>query len=307
MIINNLKKLKQSLNSKEPSIFLFHGVIKKKLNKNSVRNYNLKHIYQNKFEKYIKFLSKNGHAITLNDLTNKNKNKNFKNKYIITFDDGFYNNLKYALPILKKYKTPHTIYLTTNYVDKNLISWIDRIDIAINNCTKKSIYSKIFNKGFRLDKKKNKIIFLNFIRSYSKSLKNIDLNKFAEILLKDLKLNAPKVSNDDLDKKLSWKDVIKMSKNKLTEFGGHSHNHNILGHLNKNNYHLEINKSLNFLSIKAKLNIKHYSYPEGFNTSFNDDIIKILKKNKIKTCVTTLDKNFYKKNYLLKLNRHFVV
>ena len=57
MIINTLKKLKQSLNSKEPSIFLFHGVIKKKLNKNSVRNYNLKHIYQNKFEKYIKFLS----------------------------------------------------------------------------------------------------------------------------------------------------------------------------------------------------------------------------------------------------------
>ena len=114
------------------------------------------------------------------------------------------------------------------------------------------------------------------------------------------------ILDDDLDKKLSWKDVIKMSKNKLTEFGGHSHNHNILGHLSKSNYHSEIKKSLNFLSSKAKLHIKHYSYPEGFNTSFNEDIIKILKRNKIKTCVTTLNKNFFKKNYLLKLSRHFV-
>ena len=53
-------------------------------------------------------------------------------KFIITFDDGFYNNRKYALPILKKYNIPHMIYLTTNYVDKNLISWIDRIDLAID-------------------------------------------------------------------------------------------------------------------------------------------------------------------------------
>ena len=30
--------------------------------------------------------------------------------------------MKYALPVLKKYNVPHIIYITTNYVDKNLIS-----------------------------------------------------------------------------------------------------------------------------------------------------------------------------------------
>ena len=128
MIINSISKLAKNLNSEQLSIYLFHGVIKKD-NKQSIRNYNNKHITQAKFEKYIKFLSSNGQSITLNDI---NKKQNFKKKYIITFDDGFYNNYKYALPILKKYNVPHTIYLTSNYVDKNLISWIDRIDIAVD-------------------------------------------------------------------------------------------------------------------------------------------------------------------------------
>jgi len=148
MIVDSLKKLKQSLNSNNLSIYLFHGVIKKKIKKNSVRNYNSKHIDIIKFEQYVKFLSINGQVITLNDI--HNKNQKFKNKYVITFDDGFYNNYKYAFPVLKKYKIPHIIYLTTNYVDKNLISWIDRIDIAIDSCKQKNIYSNIYKKKFKL-------------------------------------------------------------------------------------------------------------------------------------------------------------
>lgn len=304
MLINNLIKLKKSLNSSDLSIYLFHGVIKKKINKNSIRNYNSKHLYQDKFEKYIKFLSDNGQAITLNDIFDKNQN--FRNKYVITFDDGFYNNYKYALPIMKKYNVPHIIYLTSNYVDKNLISWIDRIDIAIDNCKKKVVYSKIFKKNFKLGSKENKIIFLNFIRNYCKSIKKVDLNKFAEILLKDLKLSAPKTSISDLDKKLDWNCIKKMNENDLTEFGGHSHSHNVLGHLTKSQYTVEINKSLNFLSKKGNLKIKHYSYPEGFKTSFNKEIIDLLKKKKIKTSVTTLLKKQNKKS-LFKLNRFFVI
>lgn len=304
MIINNISKLKKTLNSNNLSIFLFHGVIKDKLKKSTVRNYNSKHIVQKKFENYIKFLSKNGKVITLNDIFDKNRK--FKNNYIITFDDGFYNNYKYALPILEKYKIPHIIYLTTNYVDKNLISWIDRMDIAVDNCKKKSIYSNIFKKIFKLGSKKNKIIFLDFIRNYCKSLKKTDLNNFIEILLNDLKLKSPKTSKNDLDKKLNWKQIIKMSKNNLTEFGGHSHSHNILGHLSKYQYTAEINNSLKFLFKKANLVIKHYSYPEGFKSSYNNNIIKLLKKNKIQTSVTTLLTKQNKKS-LFELNRFFVI
>ncbi len=304
MIINNIQKLKTNLNSNYLSIYLFHGVIKKRISSKSVRNYNFKHMEKKKFENYIRFLSNNGKAITLNDILKKNQK--FKGHYIITFDDGFYNNYKYALPILKKYKVPHIIYLTTNYVDKNLISWIDRVDIAIDRCKRKFVYSSILKKKFVLGKKKNKIIFLNFVRNYCKSLKQTDLNKFTEILLKDLKLYSPKSSSSDLDKKLNWKNVVCMSKNNLTQFGAHSHGHNVLGHMSKSQYKKEINLSLKTLLKNTNIKTEHYSYPEGFESSFNDEIIKFLKKNKIKTGVTTLLPK-QNRNSLFRLNRFFVI
>ena len=196
--------------------------------------------------------------------------------------------------------------MTSNYVDKNLISWIDRVDIAIDRTKKKEIYSKILKKKFKINNKKNKIKFLNYTRNYCKSLKKKDLNEFTDKLLKDINLNSPLKSNNDLDKKLDWKSIIKMNKDKLTVFGGHSHNHNILGHLDEKMWKNEIIKNLKFIENKAMIKVKHYSFPEGFESSFNNKMIKFLKQKGIKTSVTTLTKK-ENINNPYKLNRFFVI
>ncbi|MDP2912864.1 MAG: polysaccharide deacetylase family protein [Candidatus Omnitrophota bacterium] len=42
---------------------------------------------------------------------------------VITFDDGFYNNYRYAYPVLKKYKFPATIFVITDEIGK--AGWMD--------------------------------------------------------------------------------------------------------------------------------------------------------------------------------------
>jgi peptidoglycan/xylan/chitin deacetylase (PgdA/CDA1 family) len=47
----------------------------------------------------------------------------------ITFDDGYANNLKYALPILEKYELPATFFITTIQDTGRDILWPDFIDV----------------------------------------------------------------------------------------------------------------------------------------------------------------------------------
>lgn len=45
----------------------------------------------------------------------------------ITFDDGYANNLSVALPILKKYKLPATVFLTAGYIGQDRLLWPERL------------------------------------------------------------------------------------------------------------------------------------------------------------------------------------
>ena len=51
--------------------------------------------------------------------------------FAVTFDDGFENNYSLAAPILEDLKVPATFYVTTDFIENNTMSWIDRIEYAI--------------------------------------------------------------------------------------------------------------------------------------------------------------------------------
>ena len=80
-------------------------------------------MYKNILLKKILFnnseIIKKGNSISLDDFLYFKKIKKLPpNSYIITFDDGFYNNLSIAIPILEKFNNKAIFYLTTNFIKK---------------------------------------------------------------------------------------------------------------------------------------------------------------------------------------------
>ena len=161
--------MKYFLNKKNNlSIFLFHGVIKKK-NK-GIRNYNCKHIEKKKFLKIIKFLSSKGSCLSLDEIYKiiKYKKKFAKNSYAITFDDGFANNYNVAAPILKKYNLKSTFYFSSELVNKNSMSWIDKVEYAFQKTSTKKILLPWRRKPTEIDNNNKKILVLEEIRKILK-------------------------------------------------------------------------------------------------------------------------------------------
>ena len=123
------------------------------------------------FENQIKYLVNNFKVIDPYELTNIEKIKSTKEKKVlITFDDGYLDNLENALPVLKKYKVNAIIFITTNFIDNNEAPWWDllwdileskddfifegkKFDLLKKKKSKKEIFEYLKNKFFFLKRK----------------------------------------------------------------------------------------------------------------------------------------------------------
>ena len=180
------------------------------------------------------------------------------------------------------------IYLTTNFIDKNKMSWIDRIESIVEHNNDFILNQKWLDEPIQVKNNEDKIFLLEKIRNYVKSTKDIDFDNFADDFCVQFKNNVI-IKDNQIDKKLTWSQIEKLKNSEIFSFGGHSHNHPILSYLSKDELKFELDKSLELIEKKAKLKTIHYSYPEGLLNCFNLNVINELKKRGIKCCPTAID------------------
>ena len=59
---------------------------------------------------------------------------------VLTFDDGYRDNLHVAAPILKRYGLPATLYLTTGYIERGETQWVDQLYTAFRCRTQQELH-----------------------------------------------------------------------------------------------------------------------------------------------------------------------
>ena len=270
-------------------IFLLHGVIEKNLFE--VRNYNKKHILKKKFIKILRLLKKRGNVLSLDEiLYNIKNNINLpKNTYAITFDDGFENNYSLAAPILDDLNLPSTFYFSTDFIESNTMSWIDKIEYCVELKKKGEVYIPWLKRKIQFNSKKSKIYLLENIRYFVKNNFGFDINNFVNHFFNQCNIKIINHSNINIDKKINWKQTSLLKNHRLFKVGGHSHEHLSLGLLSGKESTLQIRKSFRLFKKRINLNLDHYSYPEGRKIDYNKSIITTLKSSGIKLCPTAIE------------------
>ena len=88
-------------------------------------------------------------------------------------------------------------------------------------------------------------------------------------------------SDDPIDKKMNWKQVYEAGKSDFLNIGGHSHTHQILSFLDSSQLAYELDTSINLLKDKADIKPTHYSYPEGLEHCYSENVINELRKREL--------------------------
>lgn len=252
---------------KQPRILMYHRFSGSESNKS---------VSVNLFEKQLKLIKQDFNVLSLNDLIilHVNNKKIPDNSIVLTIDDGYYDFYKYAYPLLKKYSTPATFFITTSFTSQKIWLWPDIIQYVIDNTQVENLIINLnSNKVIDLSKKNS----WERIVQYLISLKNHKRLEFINKLCADAKVNLPAVPTSHYSA-ASWENIYEMSNNGI-EIGCHTLTHPILSSIESNNLlKNEVIDSKKIIEEKLQTEIYSFCFPNGSNKDFNDNVKSIVKK-----------------------------
>ncbi|MCU7615385.1 polysaccharide deacetylase family protein [Chryseobacterium sp. GMJ5] len=109
IVFHFLKNIAGIQRHKSVRILMYHQVLPQSISfKNDLV------VTAENLEEQFKYIKEHFNPVFFKDVQ---ENTFLKNKIIITFDDGYYNNLQYAIPLLEKYRLKATIFIPTKLIE----------------------------------------------------------------------------------------------------------------------------------------------------------------------------------------------
>ena len=262
------------------AIFCLHRVLPDKqfeLENNPLKNLALP---ISSFTDLLHYLNDKYCVLSMDDLV-KHLHGNINEQAVcITFDDGYKDNLTHALPILEEYKTPATIYITTQFPEGDTRIWWHEIWDIIENNARLNIDSN--GEKFYSDRNhRDKVRSFHNLRYLLHNMTVKKQSKFLEYFLgKDIR-------NTYSDLLLNWDEIKHLDNNNLITIGSHTHSHANLVRESFESVQNEMLYSKNLLEEKLNHDVFHLAYPFGTKKEVGSRELMLAKEIGYTTAVTT--------------------
>ena len=232
------------------------------------------------FKELCLFIKKN-YVVLLPSEVESHFNNNKKSAAIISFDDGHYDIIKNALPVLKELEIPFNINIDTEILKTSKPQDFVRVYDILNHCNINEYYnSEFMETSIEVNKSNSVKVEKEFTKILSK-LSVAQRRKFTDNMALDAKMDKSKYS-----KMLSIED-LKLLNGYKVEFGSHSYSHPILTNLSPKEIYFELKTSKNELEAITNQNVNVLAYPNG---AYNKEIDNIAVDMGYKILLKTEDK-----------------
>jgi len=240
-------------------VFCFHGLFDTKKQKDLNYIDPQKNMTVRQFVDFIEYFLKNKYKfIKPEDLLGDLKND--QQYAMITFDDGYFNNML-AINILNDYKIPAVFFISTKNVNENKSFWWD------------IIYKFRIKQGSSIEA----------IRNEQRSLKSFKYAYIDNYIAQNFGIEAFKPWSD-IDRPFSESEIKNLSKSPYISFGNHTHNHSILTNYDKEEIKEELRESNKILfDLTGTLPIS-IAFPNG---NYNKLVVEVTEEAGFRYAFTT--------------------
>lgn len=222
------------------------------------KNYFWNPILPEHFDMLCAYVSRRYHVIRFDQICQFKRQK--KPLIILSFDDGYYDFMEQAMPVLKKYNIPANQNLVIDCLEKNMPIWTERMNILFQYLYENNVNEAAFefpdDKILLRELGGNWTLFYNSV--YKRLLGQESPGRGNLIAAAEQKYGVrPEV------KMMNWTDAASLTGNNI-EIGNHSYTHEVISTLkDPADLHREIIRSKEVLETRLRIPVTIFSYPNG--------------------------------------------
>lgn len=274
---------------RRPRIILYHGI--------SDLDYEKKNsgtIDKDVFQKQIKYLKRYYVNITLSSFISARETGDSlpANGIIITFDDGYENNYRCAVPILRKYGFTASVFINPRYVEmtenkEKVIFWWDIIDYLMEPENSADFISIFEDSGIKLSLSGS---FLSFKDKMKELLKVIPLQTQEKIVNEMKSRFADNIATSKFPSLMNWQQLREL-KQAGVEVGGHTLSHFAVSMLPPDKFPEELVESKKIIEEKLSNSVEAFAFPYGNRNHYSQAAVQVLKEAGYKCALLVLNRD----------------
>ena len=281
------------------SIFCFHRVLPADMIEGSYDPNRELIISTDFFDSFLERLGESHRFCTMDEAVEHLNGNSQELTAHITFDDGYKDNLQYALPILEKHNVPATVYVTTRFAEGDAwMWWFELWEIVEGNQSISYVLNdeQILLQCRSAEEKRNTFKHLR--------------DRFSKMSIATQKEVLHSMAGSDTEKSyydscLHWDEIKWLDQQSLITIGAHTHSHPNLAVESDDSVEYELVHSKSLLEKKIGRSVRHFAYPFGGKDQYGDREAGFAKSLGYASAVTATCKK-WRNDSLYELPRYIV-
>jgi peptidoglycan/xylan/chitin deacetylase (PgdA/CDA1 family) len=238
------------------------------------------------FEAQMRYLRRRYRVLSLDDLCQEMENPSQRGDAVaVTFDDGYRDLHTHALPVLRKYQIPATIFLPVVSIETGQVPWYDRVFLALKIFPKDELKMVLDRpRHFQLVSRKARLETAAEIIQYLRTLPDDRRREYCAALEEQVILPQEELR----DRMLTWDQIRAMCREGIT-FGSHTMTHPAVSRLTESQLESELGESKRALENRIGSPAVHFAYPFGKPADCGTAALPFLVRNGYRSAATTVE------------------
>lgn len=236
------------------------------------------------FEQQVAYLAKYYRLMTLGQVMDAIREGRLPDGAVcLTFDDGYRDVYDHALPVLRRYRAPATVFLATGSIGTGTPLWYDQIFEALRRSRVRRLLHPLDHTEIRLDSEQEKHELALRLIERLKGEEETARKRGVQRILHALKI--PVAADNRL--MLDW-DLVRRLQKAGIEFGSHTDTHPILSRLSPSKVWSELVRSKTVIEDHCQREATLFAYPNGKPEDYTPEVVEMVKRAGYRAAVTTL-------------------